>query len=57
MYAMGQMENQDHLSNPVTQFNLNNMVYYSKPFYSMKEPNDEIRQDSHINQGHKSSWI
>ena len=58
-YAMGQMENYDHLSNPVTQFNPNNMVKYCKPYYSMKEPNDEddIRQNSHIHKGHKTSNV
>jgi hypothetical protein len=57
LYAMGQMENYDHLSNPVTQFNPNNMVKYCKPYYSMTEPNDEIRQTSNIIQGHKTSNV
>ena len=57
LYAAGQAENYDHLSNPVTQNNPNKMVYYCKPFYSIKEQADEPRQLSIIDYGHRTSNV
>ena len=55
---MGQMENYDHLHNPVNQNNPNNMLRYCKPYYSMKEStDDDMRQNSHIHHGHKTSNV
>lgn len=58
LYGPGIYENYDHLNNPVTQNNPNKMVYYCKPFYSMKEPtDDEPRQISYAEYGKKTSNV